>query len=145
MGARVRGCEAYCDRERTLQVLSNLVGNAIKFCKKGKIVIDCTEQEADVLLAVHDTGPGIPADQLDKIFAPRWHTLQPGREGTGLGLAIAKSLVEAQGGRIWVESEVGRGSSFFFTLPRAAAPGIRSHSQLRAAIALDDVQAANAS
>jgi signal transduction histidine kinase len=127
VNAPPRACAALCDRQRIVQVLSNLIGNAIKFAGHGQIVVDCREQGTKVVFAVRDSGPGIPADQLDKIFTARWHALQPGREGTGLGLTISKALVEAHGGRIWVESQPGRGSTFFFTLPRASI-GVRARA-----------------
>ncbi len=123
-------CEAYCDGERILQVLSNLIGNAIKFCKDGKIVVECVEKETEVLFAVRDNGPGIADEQLEQVFLPRWHALQPSREGTGLGLSIAKSLVEAHGGRIWVESQLGRGSTFYFTLPRPSSSGVTCRDRI---------------
>ena len=75
----------------------------------------------DVLISVKDTGPGIPETQLPRVFERFWKGEETPREGRGLGLYIAKGIVEAHGGTIWVESRVGVGSTFFFTLP--LAPG----------------------
>lgn len=108
----------YGDRDRLLQVLTNLVDNALKFTPAGGTVIVKSEQrDHEVRFSVSDTGPGIPAADRDRIFEPYWrasHTAQP---GAGLGLAIAKQIVGQHGGRIWVESEEGRGSTFIFTIP----------------------------
>jgi signal transduction histidine kinase len=106
------------DPHRIQQVLSNLIGNAIKFTPRGgRIVLraDCTS--SGVRMAVSDTGPGIPAEQLPHIFGQFWQGSRTDRRGIGLGLAIAKGIVEAHEGRIWVESSVGRGSTFYFSLP----------------------------
>jgi signal transduction histidine kinase len=109
------------DPARILQVLSNLVGNAIKFTPRGGSVRISVERGADdVRFAVSDTGPGIPPDQLPHIFGQFWQASRADRRGVGLGLAIAKGIVEAHGGRIWVESTVGEGSTFIFTLPAEA-------------------------
>jgi len=114
----------YGDREKLEQVLTNLVGNAFKFTPEGgEIVISAKPYDGNgsrMAVSVKDTGTGIPADQLDKIFE-KFHqvegSLQRSVGGTGLGLAIAKGLVEAHQGKIFVESEVGKGSLFTFTLP----------------------------
>ncbi len=109
------------DASRILQVLSNLVGNAIKFTAAGgRVRIHAETGSAEVRLTVSDTGAGIPADQLPHIFGRYWQGARADRRGIGLGLAIAKGIVEAHGGRIWVESQVGVGSRFIFTLPVAA-------------------------
>jgi signal transduction histidine kinase len=111
---------ARCDRERTLQVLANLVGNAIKFTPPGGTIgLSAERVEGGWRLAVSDTGPGIPADQRPLLFERFWQAPETRHQGTGLGLAIAKGLVEAQDGSIGIESEPGRGSVFFFTLPGA--------------------------
>lgn len=114
----------YGDREKVEQVLNNLVNNALKFTpKKGEIIISvrrCAEDEGMVAISVKDTGIGIPPDQIDKIFEKFYQvesSLQRSHGGTGLGLAISKGLVEAQRGKIFVQSEVGEGSTFTFTLP----------------------------
>jgi PAS domain S-box-containing protein len=109
------------DPARIQQVLSNLVGNAIKFTPAGgRIVLTANVLvEPEVRFAVVDTGPGIPPEELPHVFGRYWQANRADRRGIGLGLAIAKGLVEAHGGRIWVESQVGVGSKFYFTLPAA--------------------------
>jgi signal transduction histidine kinase len=103
-----------------LQVLSNLVGNALKFAPHGGRVTVTAERDGAMLrFAVRDTGPGIPPENLSRVFDRFWMKGAPGKQGTGLGLFIAKGIVEAHGGRIWVESEPGRGTRFDFTLPLA--------------------------
>jgi PAS domain S-box-containing protein len=110
------------DSARILQVLSNLVGNAIKFTPPGgKVRLRAELENREVRFAVSDTGPGIAADQLPHIFGRFWQATRADRRGIGLGLAIAKGIVEAHRGRIWVESQVGIGSDFIFTLPVAEA------------------------
>ncbi|MDQ3280567.1 MAG: ATP-binding protein [Acidobacteriota bacterium] len=107
------------DRHRIMQVLSNLIGNAMKFTPPGgRIDVRATvEEQQRVLFTVADTGPGIPASNLSDIFSPYWQAKRTERMGAGLGLPIAKGIVEAHGGRIWVESEQGNGTQFYFTLP----------------------------
>jgi len=108
----------YGDRDRLLQVLTNLVDNALKFTPKGgTITVKSELQDHEIRFSVSDTGPGIPAADRDRVFEPYWrapHTAQP---GAGLGLAIAKQIVEQHGGRIWVESQEGHGSTFIFAIP----------------------------
>jgi signal transduction histidine kinase len=110
----------YADRHRVLQVLSNLIGNAMKFTPPGGM-ITCRAESHDgkVLITVTDSGPGIPRENLGDIFNPYWQAKRTARLGAGLGLPIAKGIVESHGGRIWVESEPGSGTKFFFTLPVA--------------------------
>jgi PAS domain S-box-containing protein len=112
-----------CDRERVLQVLSNLLGNAVKFTPEGGgVAVRAVGRDgASVVLAVEDTGPGIAPDMLPRIFERRWRADPTSPEGSGLGLFIAKGIVEAHGGRMWAESRVGEGSRFLFTLPVADA------------------------
>ncbi len=106
------------DRDRVLQVFANLIGNAIKFTPKGgEITIRAECAGTDVRFAVCDTGPGIPPEHLSHVFDRYWQAKSTAKLGTGLGLSIAKGIVEAHGGRIWVESEPGQGASFIFTLP----------------------------
>ena len=106
------------DATRISQVLSNLVGNAVKFTpREGVITITADGLDAEVRFSVIDTGAGIPAEQLPHIFGRFWQARTSDRRGIGLGLAIAKGIVEAHRGRIWVESSVGLGSTFYFTLP----------------------------
>jgi len=108
-----------CDHHRTLQVLSNLLGNAIKFTPYGGSVVAHVEEKNGVAqFSVRDTGPGIAEDQLSHIFERFWQG-QDKHKGAGLGLFIAKSIVETHGGRIWVESNQGTGATFYFTLPLA--------------------------
>jgi signal transduction histidine kinase len=105
------------DSGRVLQVLSNLVGNAIKFTPAGgRIVIGAKAVPAGVEFSVSDTGPGIPSDQLERIFGGFWQADAADRRGIGLGLTIAKGIMDAHGGRLWVESRVGEGTTFHFVL-----------------------------
>jgi signal transduction histidine kinase/DNA-binding response OmpR family regulator len=109
------------DRDRVLQVLSNLIGNAIKFTPEGGSIIVSAESSGDAIqFAVRDTGPGIPPDQLSNLFRPFWQGRRGGRDGAGLGLAVSKGIVEAHGGTISAESEVGVGTKVSFTLPPAS-------------------------
>jgi two-component system phosphate regulon sensor histidine kinase PhoR len=113
------------DPSRISQVLGNLLHNAIKFTPEGgKITLGADEVERDVVFTVQDNGVGIPSDELPRIFE-RFYKADRSRSGggTGLGLAISRHLIDAHGGRIWVESVEGRGSAFFFTLPIAATGG----------------------
>jgi PAS domain S-box-containing protein len=124
------GLVVYCDRDRIGQVLTNLISNAIKFSRRGdRIRIEARHHIDGVEIAVRDSGVGIDASQLEHIFDPYWQAASSAKKGTGLGLAIAKGIVEAHGGKIWAESDAGRGSSFFFTLPSARAQG--QHPDLR--------------
>jgi two-component system phosphate regulon sensor histidine kinase PhoR len=103
------------------QVVVNLLHNAIKFTPSGgKVILSASRQEKAVLFSVKDTGIGISLDDLPRIFE-RFYKADRSRasSGTGLGLAIARHLVEAHEGKIWVESEVDKGSTFFFTIPLA--------------------------
>ncbi|WP_437680906.1 ATP-binding protein [Sorangium sp. So ce131] len=114
------GLAIHAERERVLQVLSNLLGNALKFTPQGgHVTLSVDREEAMVRFSVADTGPGIPRENLASLFERFWKDEAPGEKGTGLGLYIAKGIVDAHGGRIWVESEVGRGTRFYFTLPIA--------------------------
>jgi signal transduction histidine kinase len=112
--------QAHGDERRLTQVLLNLVGNAIKFTDTGEVAIRTSVADGNVTVAVHDTGPGIAEQDQAKIFeefqqADSSTTKQKG--GTGLGLAIAKRIIEMHGGRLWVESKVGEGATFSFTVP----------------------------
>jgi len=111
-----------CDGERVKQVLHNLVDNAIKFIpKNGEITIGAKDERDKVTIIVSDNGIGIPKEEQEKIFDRFYESgsyLKHKTGSTGLGLAIAKGIVEAHGGKIWVESEVGKGSTFYFTLPK---------------------------
>ena len=108
------------DHDRVMQVLSNLGSNAVKFTPEGgRVEIRATIRDASVEFEVHDSGPGIAADDLPHVFDRFWQAKNARRAGAGLGLAIAKGIVEAHHGRIGAESELGRGSRFTFTLPIA--------------------------
>jgi signal transduction histidine kinase len=116
------GLTAWADRDRIAQVLTNLIANAMKFTPvQGQVVISAHRSSslwAEVSIA--DTGSGIPLEEQEKIFDEFYQISRPGREksqGVGLGLAISKDLVEMHGGKIWVESEISRGSTFHFTVP----------------------------
>ena len=106
------------DRHRLLQVLSNLIHNAITFTPEGgSICVRVARSGTDVLVSVADTGAGIPQAELTAIFERFRRLGETRRKGLGLGLYIAKWIVEAHGGRIWVESQLGCGSTFYVTLP----------------------------
>jgi signal transduction histidine kinase len=106
------------DRERVLQVFANLIGNAIKFTPKGgQISLLACQENGEVRFTVADTGPGIPPEHLDHVFDRYWQAKSTAKLGAGLGLSIAKGIVEAHGGRIWVESPPQSGAQFNFTLP----------------------------
>jgi PAS domain S-box-containing protein len=108
------------DPERIQQTLSNLVGNAIKFShENSRIVVDTRRRTDDVIISVRDTGRGITAEQLPRVFDRYWQSSRTDRQGAGLGLAIAKGIVEAHRGRIWIESRPGEGTTASFTLPVA--------------------------
>jgi signal transduction histidine kinase len=111
----------FCDRDRVVQVLSNLVTNAMKYTPGGKIRVSLRVESDQTLISVSDEGPGIPRDQLEAIFEPHVRLAGPeaGGEtkGSGLGLYISKGIIEAHKGQIWAESEEGRGSTFTLSLP----------------------------
>jgi signal transduction histidine kinase len=112
--------EAAVDSDRISQVMSNLMGNAVKFTPKGGAIrVSARREGHELIVSVADTGPGIPADYLSKLFDWFWQAPESAHMGSGLGLSIAKGIVEAHGGRIWVESQIGKGSCFSFTLPQA--------------------------
>jgi signal transduction histidine kinase len=111
---------AYGDGKRITQCLMNLVGNALKFTKRGRVAVWVELRGNDLLYRVSDTGIGIPKEELENIFTEFQQVdTAATREftGTGLGLNITKKFVEMHGGRIWVESELGKGSTFFFSIP----------------------------
>jgi signal transduction histidine kinase len=123
----------YGDGRRLAQVLLNLVGNAIKFTDRGEVAIKATTADGSFTVAVRDTGPGIAPSDQSKIFeefqqADNVATKRKG--GTGLGLSIAKRIIEMHGGRIWVESEIGKGSTFAFTVPVHVNRTVTSHEQM---------------
>lgn len=108
------------DLPRIVQVISNLLSNAIKFTPaSGTIKISAAVLKSDVLVSVSDTGPGIAAENLTKIFDRFWQVDSAKHKGSGLGLSIAKGIIQAHGGKIWAESELQKGTTFYFTLPIA--------------------------
>jgi two-component system sensor histidine kinase/response regulator len=111
-----------CDRDRVQQVLSNLISNAIEFTRsRGAINVAASGRDGEVVVSVRDTGVGIREDHVPRIFDAYWRADSERKSGAGLGLSIARAIVEAHGGRLWVETEAGRGSSFYFTLRAANA------------------------
>ncbi|MET0595833.1 MAG: ATP-binding protein [Polyangiaceae bacterium] len=114
-----------CDRERILEVLGNLLENAIKFTPPGgSIRIRAVARGDEALFSVSDTGRGIAPDELSYVFDRYWQARKTSRIGAGLGLSIAKGLVETHRGKLWVESQLGKGSTFFFTLPFPNGPAL---------------------
>ena len=116
---------AHGDEDRLQQILQNLVGNAIKFSNKGTIAVSAAEQEDELIVAVSDMGIGISEEKKKGIFQA-FHQADGStirtHQGTGLGLSITKYLVELHGGRIWVESKEGKGSTFYFSIPKSDQP-----------------------
>jgi signal transduction histidine kinase len=122
--------EIRVDADRIVQVLSNLVGNALKFTDSGGAVrVAWMQRKAELIVSVTDTGTGIPADQLPHVFRPFWQGARPGRRsGIGLGLVITRAIVEAHGGRIWIESEPGAGTTVRFSIPFAELDAAAYHA-----------------
>ncbi|WP_052517935.1 PAS domain S-box protein [Archangium violaceum] len=115
--------QVLADRDRVLQVFSNLLGNALKFTPlEGLVEVGAALEGTHVCFWVRDSGPGLSSAQQGRVFDRFWQADARDQRGAGLGLTICKGLVEAHGGRIWVESTPGGGSTFRFTLPVAAAP-----------------------
>ena len=111
------------DEDRIIQVFTNLIGNSLKFTERGYIGISVVDKGSEFEFTVSDTGIGISAEDLPKVFRKFMQfgrVAGNGEKGTGLGLSIAKGLIELHDGRIWVESEPGKGSKFIFTLPKAS-------------------------
>ena len=140
------------DPARLRQILGNLLSNAIKFTSGGEVNLNVSSSRDDpreIHFAIQDTGIGIPSDKLDLLFRP-FSQIEPSsygsESGTGLGLAISKKLVEMMGGRIWVESESGKGSTFHFTIlaenvpgePAAHLKGVQPHLMGRHVLIVDD-------
>jgi signal transduction histidine kinase len=112
--------DVHADRARVAQVVANLVANAAKFTPRAGLVrVSAVAEGDEVRVAVADSGPGLAADDLPHIFEPYWQAKATQSLGSGLGLKIARALVVAHGGRLWVESVVGEGATFHFTLPLA--------------------------
>ena len=119
-----QGLSLYVDEDRMVQVFTNLIGNSLKFTEKGYVDISLVQRENEVEFTVSDTGVGITAEDLPKVFTKFLQfgrTPGAGEKGTGLGLSIAKGLIELHRGKIWVESEAGKGTKFVFTLPKYPA------------------------
>ncbi|MDE4133181.1 ATP-binding protein [Phaeobacter sp. QD34_3] len=142
------------DPGRIRQVLTNLVGNAVKFTKEGHVTLRVTglaekeSNQSSVHVTIEDTGIGIPAEKIDHIFG-EFNQVEDERnrkfEGTGLGLAISKRLIDMMGGEIWVESEEGEGSCFGFRLPMPTPQGAQSSvpevpNSLKRVLLVDDLQ-----
>jgi signal transduction histidine kinase len=105
------------DKQRILEVISNLLSNSLKFTEEGAITIETRRQDGDVVVTVKDTGTGIASELIPRLFS-KFSTKS--QQGTGLGLYISKSIVEAHGGKIWAENNTyngDRGASFHFSLP----------------------------
>jgi PAS domain S-box-containing protein len=130
---------AWVDSHRILRVFSNLLGNALKFTPPGgTITLRAEGDEHEILFSVADTGPGIPPEHLPHVFDRFWQARKGDRRGTGLGLSIARGIVEAHGGKLWVESRPGEGATFFFTVAARSgtgAPGVRAPTGGRRAAA----------
>ncbi len=115
---------AFLDRERVLRVLSNIVGNAIKFSPKhSKVIVKVRSDQQFVFVSVTDSGPGIPEKHLAQLFDSFWQARKTADQGPGIGLGVVKTIIEAQGGVVTVESHVGFGSTFTFSLPRRRPVG----------------------
>ncbi len=128
-------CVISADSTRLKQILDHLIDNAIKYTEKGYVMFgyQVKEQPSEVLFYIEDTGIGISADQQKSIFEyftkGREAELQPKYSGTGLGLSISKGLVELMGGQIWVESAIGQGSTFYFTIPISSDTPLQADGQ----------------
>ena len=108
---------------RLKQVITNLVNNAINYTDEGEVVMRVVETDSEILVQVADTGSGIPADDIPRLFEDFFRGSNAGPKGTGLGLSISRRIIQAHGGKIWAESpcaETGKGSKFCFTLPKKA-------------------------
>lgn len=111
----------YYDETRIRQVIINLLSNAGRFTEKGGVTLTCTENEREVIISVADTGPGINAKDQERIFEPFQQANTSIRRrygGSGLGLTISKQFIEMHGGRMWMESQPGMGTTFYFSLPK---------------------------
>lgn len=107
------------DRDKLTEVITNLLNNAIKYTSQGTITVKLTGTAQEVRFEMADTGPGIPPEYQEKIFDKFERIMTEKQEGTGLGLPIAKDIIELHHGKLWVESEPGKGSKFIFVLPRS--------------------------
>ncbi len=115
---------AFVDRERVMRVLVNLIGNAIKYSRKHtKVLVKVKSDAQFVNIAIADTGPGIPAGQVSTLFDNFWQARRSADQGAGIGLAVVKTVIEAHGGTVKVDSNPGQGSTFTFSLPRRRPAG----------------------
>ncbi len=124
--------ELQVDRTRIRQIIINLISNARRFTERGCVRLEVFQAEDEVVVCVSDTGPGIPADELERIFDEFYQvdlSIRRKQQGFGLGLAICKRFVQAHNGRIWVESQEGVGSRFYFTLPKSDQSAAWLHTQ----------------
>ena len=117
----------YADGDKLIQILTNLVSNSLKFTpENGKITVRAgNDADGSVMISVSDTGVGMSGDDMSKLFNKFQQFDRvpgPGKKGTGLGLAISKKIVELHGGRIWAESGINKGSTFYFTIPKCGMP-----------------------
>ena len=123
------------DRAKIEQVLLNLINNAIKYTPSGgQIFVDAVDRDRDIMVSIKDTGIGIPKKDLDKIFTGFYHAgykLSYEYKGPGLGLAISKKIIESHGGHIWAESEEGKGSTFYFTLPKSIPEDLTTQTEAK--------------
>jgi len=111
------------DEDRATQVLGNLLGNAFKFTPAGgRVTLAASRTAEGAEFRVSDTGPGLTQEQIGQLFQRYWQGRPGDRRGVGLGLTIARGIVETHGGRVWVDSTPGKGSTFCFTLPLAPSP-----------------------
>ena len=109
----------WADKDKLTQVVINLLSNAIKYTPdKGNVAVKLEGSEKEIQFEISDTGAGIPKEDYGKIFDKFERITAEKQEGTGLGLPIARDIVELHRGKIWVESELGKGSKFIFTLPK---------------------------
>jgi len=127
----------YADATRVAEGLRNLITNAVKYSPAGgEIVVRVQDQPGEVVLSVTDHGIGIPKEKVSQLFQPFYRVQQAETrniEGLGLGLALTRAIVEAHGGRIWVESEHGKGSTFSFSVPKSETGNERSTTQTASA------------
>jgi signal transduction histidine kinase/CheY-like chemotaxis protein len=127
------------DTERLLQILENLIGNALKFTGPGgSVVVGASHQDAQVTFWVKDTGEGISPEQIPHLFDRYWQANGGDRRGSGLGLAICKGIVETHGGRIWVTSTLGAGTTVFFTIPASLDRPSTGSSEVADILLVDD-------
>jgi len=129
-----RAVNLYCDPHEINRVLVNLLSNAIKFTPKGKITVTCEERDHEVVVSVQDTGIGISEQDLPRVFDKFTQFNRkygPGTKGVGLGLTISKGIIELHKGKIWVKSKPGKGSNFYFSLPKLSSDEILKERLLK--------------